>query len=153
ILLMANLLEADEMRRLYDLAGQLKLEALFECHTREQIRSVPPRAIIYGINSRSFAASGDTYAAARQHRQSGGRHDLTTDLSRFDLGQCLPTHAVRVAESGVTPATVTKLRDELGYHAALVGTSLLLAPEGIETELQNFERALAAAPLASTTRL
>jgi indole-3-glycerol phosphate synthase len=152
ILLMANLLEADEMRRLYGLARELKLEALFECHTREQIQSVPPDACLYGINSRSFAAGAGAYTAARQHRQAGGHQDLTTDLSRFNLVQCLPSHAVRIAESGVSPATVAKLRDELGYDAALVGTSLLLAPAGIDQELQNFERALAAAPLASSAR-
>jgi indole-3-glycerol phosphate synthase len=152
ILLMANLLEADEMRRLFALARELKLESLFECHTVEQIRNVPPDACLYGINSRSFATDTDAYAAARQHRQSGGRQDLTTDLSRFNLVQCLPAQAVRVAESGVSPATVTKLRDELGYDAVLVGTSLLLGSEGIQHELENFERALAMAPLASTAR-
>ena len=152
ILLMANLLEADEMRRLYALARELNLEALFECHTREQIQNVPPSAAIYGINSRSFAAGANTYREARQHRQSGGHQDLTTDLSRFHLVQSLPAHALKVAESGVSPATVAKLRDELGYEAALVGTSLLLAAEGIRHELENFERALAGVSLASVAR-
>jgi indole-3-glycerol phosphate synthase len=152
VLLMANLLEADELRRLYDLVRELKLEALFECHTPEQIRAVPSDACLYGINSRSFATGADAYTAARQHRHSGGHQDLTTDLSRFDLVRCLPAHAVRVAESGVSPATVANLRDELGYDAALVGTSLLLAPEGVRHELEVFERALAAVPLASTAR-
>lgn len=50
---------------------------------------------------------------------------------------------MKVAESGVAPATVRRLRDELGYHTALVGTSLLLAEGGVAHELAAFERALA----------
>ncbi len=143
ILLMANLLDAEEMRRLYGLARELGMEALFECHSREQIEQVPEGAAIYGINSRTFKADAATYAAARKQRLAGAREDLTTDLNQFELGQYLPGHAVKVAESGVHPETVAALRDRLGYHAALVGTSLLTAGHGIGRELELFERALA----------
>jgi hypothetical protein len=47
-----------------------------------------------------------------------------------------------VAESGVHSDKVAVLRDQLGYHAALVGTSLLTAPRGIVHELELFEQAL-----------
>src|SRR2546422_11057329 len=47
ILLMANLLDADPMSRLYELTRQLGMEALFECHTRGQIEHVPANAKIY----------------------------------------------------------------------------------------------------------
>jgi indole-3-glycerol phosphate synthase len=146
ILLMANLLERDELLRLYDLAREMGMEALFECHSREQIESVPAGAEIYGINSRTFSSGTATYEAARQHRQAGGKEDLTTDLRQFDLVQHLPPGTVRVAESGVSVGTLAQVRDALGYHAALVGTSLLLSEHGPARELERFEQALAGTP-------
>jgi indole-3-glycerol phosphate synthase len=142
ILLMANLLDADEMKELYAVCCELGMEALFECHDREQIAQVPLGAVIYGINSRTFAVGSGQYAAARAARESGARLDSTTDLSRFDIGQHLPPHAVKVAESGIHPHTIAAVRDQQGYHAALVGTSLLMAEQGIAAELAAFEFAL-----------
>jgi len=142
ILLMANLLEADEMKRLYAVTRELGMDALFECHDREQIAQVPAGAVIYGINSRTFAVGSGQYAAARAAREDGVKLDFTTDLSRFDIGQHLPSDAVKVAESGIHPSTIAVVRDEHKYHAALVGTSLLTAEQGIEKELAAFERAL-----------
>ena len=143
ILLMANLLDADEMKRLYAVCRELGMDALFECHDREQISQVPASAGIYGINSRTFAVGSGQYAAARAARDSGTKLDSTTDLSRFAIGQYLPPNAVKVAESGIHPHTIATVREQQGYHAALVGTSLLMAEQGIESELAAFERALA----------
>lgn len=144
VLLMANLLNAGELQRLFELARSLGLDVLFECHDREQIAALPPGALIYGINSRSFSIRGQDYATARAERAAGSSTDLTTDLSRFDdLARHLPPHAIRVAESGVHPQSAARIRDELRYHALLVGTSLLTAPDGVRAELARFERALA----------
>ena len=149
ILLMANLLEADSMRRLFAAARALGLEVLFECHTREQIAQVPPGAVLYGINSRTFAAGRGTYTDAQAQRASGSVRDLTTNLDVFRLGEHLPAGAVKIAESGVHPDTIAAVRDRWGFHAALVGTSLLMAAHGVERELESFEHALAvAAPAA-----
>jgi indole-3-glycerol phosphate synthase len=142
VLLMANLLDADEMRHLYSFTRDLDMDALFECHDREQIAQVPPGALIYGINSRTFAVGSGQYAAARAARESGAKVDSTTDLERFDIGKFLPPNAVKVAESGIHPHTIAAVRDQQGYHAALVGTSLLTAEQGVEKELAAFERAL-----------
>lgn len=147
ILLMANLLEAHEMQRLYALARELQMEALFECHNREQIEQIPQDAVIYGINSRTFDTRKNTLGVGRYALSSllgrlGAGKDLTIDEGRFELGQHLPRHAIKVAESGVHPQTVAALRDTLGYDSALVGTSLLMASDGIRAELGRFERAL-----------
>lgn len=143
VLLMANWLEAEALRRLYGLARELGMEALFECHTAEQIARVPAEGLVYGINSRSFSVSGAAYAQARRLRAEGGRTDVTTDPRQFELVRALPPRALKVAESGVSPGTVRALRDVLSYDAALVGTALLLAPDGVEAELRRFEAALA----------
>jgi indole-3-glycerol phosphate synthase len=147
ILLMANLLEAEEMRHLYSLARDLGMDALFECHTKQQVEQVPEGALIYGINSRTFDARKNTLGVGRYALSSllgrlGSTTDLTIDEKRFELGQHLPSGVVKVAESGVHPETVAALRDQYGYHAALIGTSLLTAPDGVGPELERFERAL-----------
>jgi indole-3-glycerol phosphate synthase len=126
------------------------MDALFECHNREQIAQTPQDAVIYGINSRTFDARKNTFGVGRYAMSAllgrlGSAKDLTIDEARFELGQFLPPGAIKVAESGVHPETVAALRDRLGYHAALVGTSLLSAPHGIDEELQRFEDALRAA--------
>ncbi|MHC1763923.1 MAG: indole-3-glycerol-phosphate synthase [Verrucomicrobiia bacterium] len=149
ILLMANLLEPSEMRKLYAVARELEMDALFECHNREQIAQTPEDAIIYGINSRTFDARKNTlgvgrYAVSAMLGRLGSAKDLTIDEGRFELGQFLPPAAIKVAESGVYPETAAVLRDRLGYHAALVGTSLLSAARGIDEELHRFEEALRA---------
>jgi indole-3-glycerol phosphate synthase len=147
ILLMANLLEPEELQRLFALARDLQMEALFECHNREQIEQIPRGAVIYGINSRTFDTRKNTLGMGRYALSSllgrlGTGKDLTIDKSRFELGQHLPGHVIKVAESGVHPDTVAGLRDTLGYDSALVGTSLLTASDGIRAELGRFERAL-----------
>jgi indole-3-glycerol phosphate synthase len=154
VLLMANLLDAEEMRVLYSIAQELGMEALFECHTREQIEQVPASGLIYGINSRTFAARKNTlgvgrYALSAILGRLGAGKDLTVDESRFELGQFLPADTIKVAESGVHPQTIAAVRDRMGYHAALVGTSLLAASHGIAQELQTFEKALAEPPRPS----
>jgi len=142
ILLRANLLEPEEMKRLYALAKELKMEALFECHTREQIEQLPAGAEIYGINSRTFASGAARYGMSALLGKLGSSKDLTVDLERFELGRFVPEGAIKVAESGVTVKTIRQVRDELGYHAALVGTSLLTSSQGVRRELELFEHQL-----------
>ena len=143
ILLMANMLEAAEMARLYALARELGMNALFECHTREQIAQIPRGAEIYGINSRTFDSSSARYSMSVLLGKLGAKKDFTIEADRFELGQYLPQGSIKVAESGVDPTTVAQLRDKLHYNAALVGTSLLTASHGVAAELRAFETALA----------
>ena len=142
ILLMANLLEAEELKRLHGLAKELNMDALFECHTKEQIEQLPAGAEIYGINSRTFASGTARYGVSALLGKLGSSKDLTVDLDRFELGEFVPKHAIKVAESGVSVKTIRQVRDGLGYHAALVGTSLLKAPHGVRRELELFEEQL-----------
>lgn len=142
ILLMANLLDPEEMKRLYALAKELGMNALFECHTKEQLGQLPEGAEIYGVNSRTFDSGAGRYGISALLGRLGSSKDLTVDLNRFELGQYVPRHAIKVAESGVSAQTIARVRDELGYHAALVGTSFLKAGHGIQRELELFEQAL-----------
>ncbi len=145
VLLMANVLSGEKMRRFYELAQELGLDALFEAHTEEEIASLPAGATVCGINSRNFMASNRWLLAKVFTRmglwRSGHGPDPSVDLQTFSLIKYLPRNAIKVAESGVKPGKIDTIMD-LGYDAVLVGTSLLKAPEGIHEILAEFEAAV-----------
>ena len=145
ILLMANVLDREKMRRLFRLAERLQMDVLFEGHTREEIQSLPEGAKIYGINSRKFKASTRwTMNKMLLSLGIGGTAagpDLSVDLETFSLIQHIPKHAIKVAESGLKPAKIPEVM-RMGYDAILVGTSLLKAPQGIQKMVAEFERAI-----------
>lgn len=138
VLLMANVLPAVRMAELHALVVELGMETLFEVHEAEEIAALPASARVVGINSRKFK-SRDGFVAAGDRSDS----DFTLDFAAFELAGSLPPGCLRVAESGVTAATVAPLRRH--FHAALVGTSLLRDPRGIRPALAEFAAALAAA--------
>jgi len=136
VLLMANVLSAERMAELHELVLELGMESLFEVHEAGEIDFLPAAARVVGINSRKFK-SREGFVAAGQSSDE----DFTLDFSAFELAQNLPAGCVRVAESGVTPATVAPLARH--FDAALVGTSLLRDPRGVEAALDEFAAALA----------
>ncbi len=93
-------------------ASECGLGALVETHNEEEIeRAGDLGATIIGINQRNLTSLE------------------VTPTHALDLRACVPTNCVAVAESGVSlPAEATALR-EAGFHAALIGTTLLRAPD------------------------
>jgi indole-3-glycerol phosphate synthase len=136
LLLMVNVLDRENMRRLFDLSRELGMDVLFEAHTKEEIEAIPEGAKLYGINSRKFKASTQTFA------NSTKGSDFTVELEMFSLINHVPKNGIKVAESGVSPSQLSAVMN-FGYDAVLVGTSLLKATEGIHEMLQKFERAIA----------
>src|SRR5262245_29663402 len=61
VLLMANILDRDEMRRLSDLAFELGMDVLFETHNTAELEELPDKARIVGINSRSFEGGARSF--------------------------------------------------------------------------------------------
>jgi indole-3-glycerol phosphate synthase len=137
VLLMANVLGADQLRDLHAVVLELGMEALFEVHEASEIDALPATACVVGINSRKFK-SREGFVPAGENTEE----DFTLDFRAFELAESLPSGCVRVAESGVTPATVAPLARH--FDAALVGTSLLRDPRGVDAALDDFARALAA---------
>lgn len=148
ILLMANILTPEGLRELSALAHGLGLAVLFELHTEDELAKLPANPRLCGINSRVFKSKGGAarYLGSRLLRLLGMRRDLSIKYDQFALADRLPAGALKVAESGVSPAMVPRLRDELGFHAMLVGTSLLMAADGVRGELGRFEKEIAQAP-------
>jgi len=144
ILLMANVLERDELHRLFDLASELGMDVLFETHHERELEDIPKGASIFGINCRTFDSAGKRYvvsrALSRVFNWAGFRHDLTTSIERFDYIKSLPKDAIKVAESGVRPEQCRQVMD-LGFDAILVGTSLLQG-DPIDAVMRQFEEAV-----------
>jgi indole-3-glycerol phosphate synthase len=132
ILLMANVLDAKTMHHLHQVALALGMEALFEIHTTEEIATLPDGARVVGINSRKFKTNSGFVAAGQSSAT-----DFSLDLGVFDLVSKLPTSAIRVAESGISPQNLPAVASN--FQAALVGTSLLRDERGIHACLRDFE--------------
>lgn len=108
VLLLASLLDA---RQLADYIGLLEAygcDALVEVHNEIELeRAVDSKARIIGVNNRDLRS-------------------FHVDLATSErLGAMMPADVIRVAESGIrTRADVERLR-AAGFHAFLVGESLL----------------------------
>lgn len=118
ILLIAAALTDAELARLSSAAKQYALDVLCEIHTPQELLRV--RALgcdAYGVNNRDLS----TFEV-----------HLETSL---DLASHLPPGSVHVAESGIhTAADLCRLR-EAGFHAFLIGESLMREAEpGIALE-------------------
>lgn len=137
VLLMANVLSPSQMADLYGVVRELGMEALFEVHEAEEIGALPEGARVVGINSRKFKSREGFVGAG-----SSSGEDFTLDFSAFALAAELPEGCIRVAESGVGPATAAAVARH--FDAILVGTSLLRDPRGVAAPLEEFALALAA---------
>jgi indole-3-glycerol phosphate synthase len=108
ILLLASLLDARRIREFIGLAGAYGCDALVEVHDEEELtRAVDGGANLIGVNNRNL-------------------RDFSVDLATSErLSALMPDDVIRVAESGI------KLREDVerlraaGFHAFLVGESLL----------------------------
>ena len=142
ILLMANVLTREGMHALSRLAADLGMDVLYEAHDPEEVRKFPSDARICGLNSRKFIAKDfGAGANARDASSSSRKADFSTNASQFGLIECLPANSVKVAESGLSPDGVAQVR-KLGFDCILVGTTLLMAHEGVAPMLRSFEEAI-----------
>lgn len=138
LLLMTNVFEDRlRLRGLYELTKGLGMDALVETHTLAEIEAVVDFADWVGINSRDFKVSGGFDPS----KQSGPR-DVTTDLGTFDLVRAVPDNIVKLAESGIHTADDLAAVFAAGFHGGLIGTALLMAPEGPAAKLETFSAAL-----------
>lgn len=135
ILLMANVLDQARLQGYYDLTRELGMEALFEVHTSEELELLPRDAKVVGINSRKFKTTSGFVG-----KSGSSEKDFSLDYSAFELAEKLPVGAIKVAESGISPANLGTVRER--FDAVLVGTSLLRDPRGLRTCLGEFESAM-----------
>jgi indole-3-glycerol phosphate synthase len=111
VLLIVRLLPDAALAALHEAAVRLGLEVLVEVHSDEECRrAVGFGARLVGVNHRDL----DTLT-------------ISLDLSAR-LASLLPAGVVRVAESGLRSGADLRLMRARGYHAVLVGETLMRAP-------------------------
>jgi indole-3-glycerol phosphate synthase len=107
-LLIVAALSQDELTSLVAISDELGLSALVEVHDEAELgRAVDAGATLVGVNQRDL-------------------HSFEVDTDRaVRVAEAMPDGVVRVAESGVrVPADVARLFDA-GFHAVLVGETLV----------------------------
>lgn len=110
VLLIAAALDDAELADLHALADELGLDVLVEIHDEAELeRALRVGATLIGVNQRDLVTfEVDTERAVRMAPQ-------------------MPEGVVRVAESGVRGVADASLLADAGYHAVLVGESLVTA--------------------------
>jgi indole-3-glycerol phosphate synthase len=114
-LLIVAALADDELTSLVALSAELGLSALVEVHDEAELaRALDAGATLVGVNQRDL-------------------HTFEVDTDRaVRVAEAMPDRVVRVAESGVrSPADVSRLFDA-GFHAVLVGETLVRADDPAE---------------------
>lgn len=103
ILLIAECLEAQQVKDLAAFAKTLDLEVLMEVHSAEQLEKLSPDVDIVGVNNRDLA----TFTVS-----------IDTSIQLFDA---IPNDFVKISESGISdPNTIVKLK-EVGFQGFLIG--------------------------------
>jgi indole-3-glycerol phosphate synthase len=108
ILLLASLLNANQIRTFISLLDEFGCDALVEVHDERELElAIDGEARIIGVNNRNL-------------------RDFRVDLATAEaLGNLMPNGAIKVAESGIkTRDDVDRVR-AAGFNAILVGESLL----------------------------
>ena len=108
VLLIAAILSDRELRDLREAAARFGMAALVEVHNRRELAAaIASGAEIVGVNNRNLST-----------------FDVTLDTS-LELAAHMPSHVLRVSESGIhNAADIARLR-AAGYTAFLVGEHLM----------------------------
>jgi indole-3-glycerol phosphate synthase len=103
ILLIAAVLEKNEVRDLSALAHSLGLEVLLEVHEESELDLINENIDIVGVNNRDLKR-------------------MVTDVNTsLELSEKIPTDFLKISESGISdPGTILKLK-EYGYRGFLIG--------------------------------
>jgi len=108
ILLIADAIEISLLKDLYQLAVELDLHILIETHNINNLKWISDlNPKIIGVNCRDLTK-------------------METNIKWFeDIVKDLPQNSIWVAESGITSHSELEYISKLGFHAALVGSSLM----------------------------
>jgi indole-3-glycerol phosphate synthase len=112
VLLVTGSLRPEELRELYELAGELDLDAIVEITRDEELEAaLEVDADVIGINNRDL-------------------EDFSVDLQRtFDLLADVPAGKTVVSESGIRYREQIEELEQVGVDAVLIGETLMRAPD------------------------
>jgi indole-3-glycerol phosphate synthase len=118
ILLIVAALDAGELARLHELAGELGLAALVEVHDERELEAAAAAgATLIGVNNRDLKT-------------------LEVDTDRtYELLERIPEGVTVVSESGFSTRTELDELERAGVHAVLIGEALMRSAD-IETAVR-----------------
>jgi len=112
ILLIAAILETEELTALRELAASFGLASLVEVHDHDELsKAIDSGAEIIGVNNRDLQS-----------------FEVKLDTS-LRLSYLMPSSVIRVSESGIHTHEDIELLRNAGFHAFLVGESLMRSPD------------------------
>jgi len=115
VLLIAAALSESELRSFHELAVVIGLDVLVEIHDERELEvAVQAKASLIGVNQRDLVTFQVDQARAQR------------------MANLIPVGVTRVAESGVRGAADAAELHEAGYHAILVGESLVTSSDPAE---------------------
>src|SRR5690606_32941 len=108
ILLIAAVLDREEIRKFSELAKSLDLEVLLEVHNLEELEtSIFPGIEMIGVNNRNLKT-----------------FDVNIEISK-NLSENIPDDFIKVSESGISSPEVIKDLRNYGYKGFLVGENFM----------------------------
>ena len=107
ILLIAAVLEKEEIARFTSIAHELGMEVLLELHDESEIEKIDNKIDMIGINNRNLK-------------------DFKVDMDRsLKLLNRLPAGAVKISESGISDPSVVDFLRERGFQGFLMGENFM----------------------------
>lgn len=115
VLLIAAALSADELISFHRLADEIGIDALVEIHDEAELEvALAAEATLIGVNQRDLV----TFEVDHQRA--------------VRMAARIPDHVVKVAESGVRGPDDARQLKAAGYHAVLVGESLVTSVDPVD---------------------
>lgn len=107
ILLLANVLNAQQIKDFSRLAKSLEMEILLEIRDKEELESVNELVDVVGVNNRNLK-------------------DFSVNISQSqDLAELIPSEFLKISESGIdSPETIIKLQNA-GFKGFLMGETFM----------------------------
>lgn len=107
ILLLANVLDAKQIKHFAQFAESIGLESLLEVRDKEELQTVNEYVSAVGVNNRNLK-------------------DFQVNVSQsFDLVDLIPNEFVKVSESGLSEAKTVKELQAVGFNGFLMGETFM----------------------------
>jgi indole-3-glycerol phosphate synthase len=115
ILLIASVLEKEQLKDFYQLATEQNLDVLFEIHNSQELDKLPEDARLIGINNRNL----ETFKV-----------DIQNSITLFEK---LPKNCVKISESGISEPETIKTLFDCGFDAFLMGEQFMKSEQPAHT--------------------
>lgn len=114
ILLIAEILESNQLKSLAALASNLGMEVLMEIHDIDQLNKLNEYVTLLGVNNRNL----ETFQ--------------TDPEQSIRLYPSLPKDIVKISESGLNDMHVMLKLSEIGYDGFLIGEKFMSSPDPVK---------------------